>query len=47
MSKNTSQSQFRKVDVDKYTTETFEEEEGDGGVQQGPVPNQVISLLQS
>ncbi|CAD5118009.1 DgyrCDS6749 [Dimorphilus gyrociliatus] len=48
MSKNTSQSLFRKVDVDKYTNETYEDDTtADGGVQQGPDQNQVFSLLQS
>ncbi|XP_015516991.1 actin-related protein 2/3 complex subunit 5 [Neodiprion pinetum] len=44
MSKNTSSSAFRKIDVDQYNEDNFKEEEGDGGTA-GPDENEIITLL--
>lgn len=44
MSKNTSSSAFRKIDVDQYNEDNFKEDEGDGGTA-GPDENEIINLL--
>ncbi|XP_046735958.1 actin-related protein 2/3 complex subunit 5 [Diprion similis] len=44
MSKNTSSSAFRKIDVDQYNEDNFKEEEGDGGTA-GPDEMEIITLL--
>lgn len=44
MSKSTSSNKFRKVDVDLYDTERFEEEI-EGGDQQGPNESEVNNFL--
>lgn len=45
MAKNTFSSAFRKIDVDQYCEDHFNEEEADLGGRTGPDENEVVSLL--
>ena len=47
MAKNTSSSAFRKIDVDQYNEDNFEEDEIDAGNGQavGPDENEITKLL--
>uniref|UniRef100_A0A0B7BTN2 Actin-related protein 2/3 complex subunit 5 n=1 Tax=Arion vulgaris TaxID=1028688 RepID=A0A0B7BTN2_9EUPU len=46
MAKNTGSSKFRKVDVDQYDEDRYEDDINDAVVEQGPNENEVNSLLQ-
>ena len=46
MAKNTSSSAFRKLDVDQYCEDNFNEDEVDQIGPQGPDENEVKNLLQ-
>ena len=45
MAKNTSSSAFRKIDVDQYNEDNFEEDESDSAGNMGPDENEVAALL--
>jgi len=47
MAKNTGASQFRKVDVDQFNEDTYQEDVGQEGGMNGPDEQQVTSLLSS
>ncbi|XP_023019807.1 actin-related protein 2/3 complex, subunit 5 [Leptinotarsa decemlineata] len=46
MAKNTSNSAFRKIDVDQYSEDNFKEDETDSGVSAGADENEVNGFLQ-
>lgn len=47
MAKNTSSSAFRKIDVDQYNEDNFEEDDVDAGTAgaNGPDENEITKLL--
>ena len=45
MAKNTSSSEFRKIDVDQYSEDNYKEEDADQGGPTGPDESEVINLL--
>lgn len=45
MAKNTSSSEFRKIDVDQYNEDNFKDDEVDQGGSIGPDESAVTSLL--
>lgn len=45
MAKNTSSSAFRKIDVDQYNEDNFNEDEIDLAVPVGPDENEITKLL--
>ncbi|XP_032529817.1 actin-related protein 2/3 complex subunit 5-B [Danaus plexippus] len=45
MAKNTSNSAFRKIDIDQYNEDNFKEDESDQSVPTGPDEGEVCALL--
>lgn len=45
MSKSTSSSAFRKIDIDQYCEDNFKEDEPDQGGPLGPDENEILTLL--